>query len=323
MEDLEKSVDSVDSVDTERIPYGDRIVVATNYLYKDYRVLPNGEQRNPADTDGIRGDLALELLNKAISLGVRIVVSDGGSSPKFISALEEFKNKGLTVVCSDVPERGPQRRKAFETATLLPDGRVIVYTQPEKVSLIDRLVEISKPILEGNADIVIPKRNPELFEQSYPDYMRKSELKVNATYNWLMRKAGLMTKDESFDWFFGPIVFKNDPEIVAFFLKGYEIENAIRSRAKAKPDPEMHSDGHYFPVIEALFKKMSVVSVEVPFVYPATQKANEMSPERLTAFREKRLLDADAYRLEAIHFLEFLKGNPRSQIREIIKTSIS
>lgn len=302
----------------ETIPSGSEIVLTTNFLYREYKPTRKTKQRDTADTDGIRGDLVLESLKRALRLGVRIVASDGGSSPDFLSALKILTGRGLTLVRSGAPQRGPQRRKAFETATLLPGGRVIVYTQPEKVSLMGHLVKISRPILEGNADIVIPKRNPELFKRSYPDYMRESELKINKTYDWLMRIANLMTKDESFDWFFGPVVFRNDPEIVALFLKRYALEGVIRSRAGAEPDPEMHSDGHYFPVIEALFKEMRVVSVEVPFVYPATQKANEMSPEMMPGFMERRTLDGAAYRLEAIHFLRFLKGKPGSKIREII-----
>lgn len=304
-------------IDKEGIPYGNQIVVATNFLYRKYRPIQEGEQRDQADTDGIRGDLALESLNKALSLGVRVVASDGGSSPDFLSTLERFKDQGLTLVSSDVPQRGPQRRRAFETATLLPGGKVIIYTQPEKVSLMDHLFEISKPISEANADIVIPKRNPQLFEQSYPDYMRELELRVNATYDRLMQRANLMTKGENFDWFFGPVVFKNDPAIVALFLKEYEIEGKIRSRIDAQPNPEMHSDGHYFPIIEALFRKMRVVSVEVPFVYPPMQKANEMSPEKIEEFEQKRKEDASAYRLETIHFRAYLKGDPRSKIREV------
>lgn len=301
----------------EKIPTGSGVVLTTNFLYREYKPTKEGEQRDIADTDGIRGDLALESLNKALSLGVRVVASDGGSSPDFLSALEIFTDRGLTLVRSGAPQRGPQRRKAFETATLLPDGRVIVYTQPEKVSLVNHLVEISRPILEGNADIVIPKRNPELFEQSYPDYMRESELRVNKTYNWLTHKAKLLGKDQSLDWFFGPVVFRNDPEIVALFLKRYELKGVIRSRAGAKLDPEMHSDGHYFPIIEALFLNKHVASVEVPFVYPPMQRANEMSPEKIEDFKRRRLLDGAAYRLEALHFLAYLRGNKKSLIREI------
>lgn len=56
----------------------------------------------------------------------------------------------------------------------------------------------------------------------------------------------------------------------------------------------------------------------MPFVYPETQQANETSPEKIAAFRKKRQLDGTAYRLEAIHFVEYLKGSPRSKIRAVI-----
>ena len=305
----------------EKIPNGHQIVVATNFLYRGYQPTTKGQQRQEDDTEGIRGDLALASLNKALSLGVRVVASDGGSSPDFLSALERFKIQGLTLVSSDIPLRGPQRRRAFETSTLLPDGMVIVYTQPEKVALMDYLVEISQPILESNADIVIPKRNLKLFEESYPEYMRKSEIRVNTTYDRLMQGVGLMEKGESFDWFFGPVVFKNSAEVVSLFLKQYELTENITIRrnriGNVQLDPEMHSDGHYFPIIEALFRKMHVVSVEVPFEYPPTQKANEMSPEKIRKFEQKRGEDAAAYLLEAIHFLAYLRGDLRSKIREV------
>lgn len=32
---------------------------------------------------------------------------------------------------------------------------------------------------------------------------------------------------------------------------------------------------------------------------------------------QRRELDSAAYRLEAIHFLEYLKGNPKSKIKEV------
>lgn len=301
----------------EKIPFANQIVVATNCLYKNYKILAEGEQRPEEDSDGIRGDLAIELLNKAVLSGVRVVVADGGSSPDFLFAMKNFQNRGITIVNSDTPDRAPQRRRAFEAADLLPGVRVIVYTQPEKVSIMDHLAEISKPILEGSADIVIPSRNLDLFEQTYPDYMRESELRVNKTYDWLMKRAGLIAKDQSFDWFFGPVVFRNDPEIVAFFMKRYKVDGSIISRVGASPNPEMHSDGHYFPIIEALFNKKGVVSVEVPFVYPPTQRVNEISPNKIEEFRKRRKLDGAAYRLEAIHFLEYLKRNPNSKITRI------
>lgn len=323
MENLQGSgrQNTSEPVDKEIIPVANQIVVATNCLYREYRVLSNGEQRNAADTDGIRGDLALEFFRKNTASGIRTVVCDGGSSSQFLTALDKFNNHGLTIVQSQTPGRGPQRRQAFEVAIALPDSKTILYTQAEKTSREipqdDYLAEISRPILAGDADIVIPKRNPKLGRESYPPYMWLSELNVNKTYDFIMKKAGLMEKDESFDWFFGQVVFKNDPEINALFLKKYAVDGSIRSRIGATPNPEMHSDGHYFPVIEALFNKKRVVSIEVPFVYPPEQKANEMSPEKRKDFEKRRIADGAAYRLEAIHFLAFLRGNPKSMIREV------
>lgn len=304
-------------VKKERILNAEKIVIATNFLYTNYKPLVEGQSRQDGDTDGIRGDLALELLNKTLDNGVRVVACDGGSSDEFLSTLEQVKDKGLTVVKSEIPGRAPQRRKAFETAALLPNSKVIVYTQSEKVSLIDHLAEISKPILEGKADVVIPKRKPELFNQTYPKYMRQSELRVNKTYDWLMKRAGFMAKGESFDWFFGPVVFRNDPEIVDLFLRQYSIVGSIRSRIGAQTDPEKNSGNHYFPIIEALFNRKEVLSVEVPFVYPESQFKNETSPEAIERFRQRRKQDGVAYRLEAIHFLAFLRGDEKDKIKPV------
>lgn len=303
----------------EKIPGREQIILATNFLYKNYHAIDKDQQRKVDDTDGIRGDLALESIKKAIDQGIGVVACDGGSSNEFLAKLEGFKDKGLTIVASDIAGRGPQRRKAFEIATRLPNGKVIIYFQPEKVGLMDNLAEVSKPILDGTADIVIPKRNPELFEKSYPDYMRESELRVNKTYDYIMKRAGLMSKDEGFDWFFGPVVFKNDPEIVEMFLKKYRIDDSIYSRIGAEADPERHSDGHYFPIILALFNKLRVVSVEVPFIYPKSQRENE-SFGAVEAFKERRKKDAAAYRLEALHFLAYLRGDPASKIKEVEQT---
>ncbi len=300
----------------EKIPFADQVVVATNFLYPGYKALTEDE-RQIDDTDSIRGDLALALIEKAIGLGVRVVAADGGSSPDFLSALENYTDKGLTIVEAKIAGRAPQRRCAFETATLFPDSRVIIYTQPEKASLLNYLGEITQPIFEDIADIVIPERNSELFEKSYPSYMRKSELRVNAIYDWMMRRVGLMTNNQSSDWFFGPVVFKNDPEIVALFFKKYSLEDSIRSRIGAIPDPEKHSNGHYFPIIEALFQGKQVMSVEIPFVYPLVQLINETSAEKEAAFRNRREKDAASYLLEALHLVAYLRGDPRSKVAEV------
>lgn len=192
--------------------------------------------------------------------------------------------------------------------------KLLFILKPKK-NTIPKFNKIFDPIFEEKAEIVIAARNPGLFKQSYPEYMRQSELRVNKTYDWLMRRAGLMTEEQSFDWFFGPVAFRNTPEVLSLFLKHYAVDASIRSRIGAQINPEMHSDGHYFPIIEALFNGLRVVSVEIPFVYPPLQKANETSPELIEDFKKRRALDAAAYRLEAIHLLAYLRGDSRSKIK--------
>lgn len=306
----------------EQIPFADKIVAATSFLYRNYHTLPEGQQRDVGDTDGIRGDLAILSIRKAVSQGVQVVAADGGSSEEFLEALKEFEESGLlTIIRTSKSGRGPQRRAAFEAATHLPGKQAVVYFQPEKDSLMDYLTEITKPIIDGSADIVIPARTSDLFKQTYPDYTRESELNVNKTYNYLMHKAGILPQDENLDWFFGPVVFRNNPEIVSYFLKVYGLKAPIRSRVDAQPNPELHSDGHYFSIIEALFNGKRVIGVEIPFVYPKSQRDNEMSPGRAAQFKQRRKLDASAYRLEALHFLEYLKGNPESKIQQVKNTT--
>lgn len=313
----------IDTRGREAIPQASTIIIATNFLYRNYKPLTEDGKRYPGDTDGIRGDLAIALLQKAAQQGIRVVAADGGSSSEFLSAVAPLQTQGLTVVRSEIAGRAPQRRTAFETAIALADEKIIVYTQPEKLSLLNHLSVITQPILDGTADIVIPARNPQLFQDNYPDYMRESEIRVNATYNRFLRRQKLMPEGENFDWFFGPIVFKNDPEINELFLATYILKDAsgnekvIKSRnPNAVADPEKNSGSHYFPVIHALFLAKRVTSVEIPFIYPETQKDNELFPERREDFHKRRLADADAYRLEMLHFLAFLKSNPRSQIQK-------
>lgn len=289
------------------------LVIATNTYFPGYTSL--AKERQIDDTDGIRGDLAYITIANATNLGVRVVIADGGSVLSFLSPLERFKDRGLTVVTS-APGRGPQRRRAFETATALPNVDVIGYIQVEK-DLSENFGSIKDPFDKG-AKIVIPSRNPELFQEHWPDYMRESELRVNAIYNWLMRIEGLMTNTQAYDWFFGPVFFRNDPEIVNLFLEKYEFEGDGLTESRvlgAEPNPEKHSDGHYFPIIRALFNNLEVEGVEIPYKYPLSQKLNESSPARIDMFKERRRKDAATYLLEAFNFVAYLKGLSESRIR--------
>lgn len=97
-----------------------------------------------------------------------ISVIDGGSSPDFLAALNQLKLKGNLIWQKEKPEtseerqkrgggQGMSRRQAAEIAENTPGIKVIMQTEPEKISMIgDWLRTAAQPILHGEADIVIP-----------------------------------------------------------------------------------------------------------------------------------------------------------------------
>lgn len=289
-------------------------VAMTTYYPKWYR----GKLRSIKHTDKVRGDLALESIEKATELGYQVVVADGKSSKSFRKALS------LTS-CSKLIMRRPVKssagkRKAIRITTKLPVIKVIVLTEPEKVSLIkDCIPDIVEPILNENSDIVVSKRNLQLFESSYPDYQYESEVEANNLYNENLKSNNLLDEKEEFDWFFGPRAFKNDPKIVSLFMKKYSINYDNFSLPKDYFDPESYSNILFFPIIQALKKGLKVKSVEVPFNYPVLQKENEDTGDR-ELFMEKRKSQKLALLVELMHFISYLEKNPKSGVK-LIKRS--
>lgn len=265
-------------------------------------------------TDNVRGDLSIKTIRAAINSGLRVVVTDGGSSKEFLAALSEFQEQGLTLLGGAPRGLAPQRRSSFEYASALEGVEAIVYTQPEKVGLVANcLPQITYPIIYDKADIVIPGRDPELFKKTYPPYMYKSEIKVNGIYNRVLQARGHLRED--LDWFFGPVVFRNDPKVVSLFLERYEFDTSGMGTFEGI-DPERRSNTHYFPIVKALYNGFKVVPVNnLPFSYPDTQRQNELALEAI--FSERRRHDRFNYLYEFYHFVRYLEGNPKSRIRPV------
>lgn len=287
------------------------VVVTSNCLFKNYSGA-YGDIRNPEDTDNVRGDLGFETFEKALSHGVRVVTSDGGSSEDFLTSIEGLTHQGLTVVRSEISDRAYQRRNSFRGGLALPGVVVVVYTQPEKVRLMDFLEEITYPILSKTAEVVIPRRIPEVARPTYPGYQWDSEMEVNETYNKLV--------DVRRDWFFGSFAFSADPEVAELFLKKYVIDGVMATSSGIPLDIEQYSGNHYPPLMEAIHRGMKVEEVAVPFTYPKTQLENETIPANLKRYTQNRRLQAEVYTEEAGLFWQFLKGNRRSRIREITES---
>lgn len=262
--------------------------------------------------DKVRGDLAFLTINKALGFGYQVVVTDGHSSRSFRREL--LKIKGVNLIMRRSPKRSVSKRQAIEKASKLPGVKVIVITEPEKVSLIDFIPQITEPVLNDTADIVVANRNDELFKSSYPDYMYQSEIEANELYNELLKSFGFITKGEEFDMFFGPRVIKNDKEIIPLFMKKFVFKDKYALLKYF--EPEEFSNVLFFPIVEALKKGYKVKTVEVNFIYPDLQKKNEEIGDK-ELFLEKRKSQKMGILIDLMHFVSFLEKKSASRLKRV------
>lgn len=107
--------------------------------------------------------------------------------------------------------------------------------------------------------MVVPKRREKEFRETYPDYQVDFEKQSNRLWNNMLRKFGILTEDaEDLDVYFGPKIFRNTPEVREIFLAEYVYQNPNRSPEFDKAyRPDRYSNATFFPVIAALFEKLS------------------------------------------------------------------
>lgn len=281
----------------------------TTYYPKWYR----GKVASIKHTDKIRGDLALEFVEKAKIKGYSVVVADGKSSKSFLHEL--LKISGIRIIRRRSAKRSSARRQVLTECVKKEGIKIIVLTEPEKVSIIDSINNLAESILKNQADIVIPKRKENLFKESYPLYQYESETEANELYNEAFQSFGLRPHSkDNLDMFFAPRVFRNDNKIVKLFMRRYTFNVGNFSLDSEFFDPDEYSNTLFFPVIEALRKGFRVVSVEIPFSYPTLQKKNEEQGQK-ELFIEKRKAQRMGLLIELLHFVSYLNKNPASRLK--------
>lgn len=286
-------------------------VAVITYYPKWYK----GKLRSIKHTDKVRGDLALEFFGLASQLGYQVVCVDGKSSKTFKRELAKIT--GIKIVKRKSNASGPSKRWAIRVAAELAGVRVIVLSEPEKVSLLHSIDKIVAPILRNEADIVVPKRQAKLFKATYPDYMYESEIEGNSIFNEALLTHGLITRDmEELDTFFGPRAFRNSPVIISYFMRKFIFTPKNGSFTHPFFDPEAYSNVAFFPVIYALQKGLKVKSVEVPFSYPLLQKENEVVGAK-KAFVHKRTMQRLGILVNLMHFLSYLEKRKYSGVRYV------
>lgn len=275
------------------------IAIVTTTFYKTFGT------ENQGAADQLRGELAIKTLELVKQKGYQIVVVDGGSCSAF---LEQLRQMEITPSIEKVRGMSASRQQGFEEARNLEGVKVICWIEPERVSIVaDCLQEAVRPILDGRADIVVPKRDSEAL-RTYPDYQTESEQRANRLLNAILKKQGLLPEEtEDLDVWFGPKFFKNDPEIVKIFLERYEFE-----KRNLKLDeivrPEMWPNANFFPIINALARGYRVMSVTVPYRHPAEQARFEQDNDEYRRKREAAFRDITT---SVIHLVRLLKKDPK------------
>lgn len=265
-----------------------------------------------AHTDKVRGDLALEFVGLAQGQGYRIVISDGASSPSF---KDKLAKTDAVILERLSPQRSAGKRQTIQVASRLEGVKNIIRTEPEKIDVVTYAPDIAKAISKG-ADIAVLARNPLLFASTFPCYMYNLETRTIHIWNKLLRQAGFKTK-QPLDVCFGPNAFPNRPNVIALFMEKYQSNTASQVGIRKYVNPEEMSDALYFPIVKALSLGFKVVSVEIPFRYPQTQKENEEITKGL--FLTKRHSQQYQHIAEQIHFLRLLSNNPRIRAKSILK----
>lgn len=281
-----------------------------------------GEIQDITHTQKVRGDLALETARSAQGIGYQLTFVDGNSSHPF---REELEKLGVEVLDRIEPTRAAARRLGFQHVAQKDNVKAVLFTQPEKVSLIaDCTQQIAKPLVQGTADIVVPKRNEQLFKRTYPDYMVDSEIKANDILNKIVRSQGLwQDTNPNIDWFSGPVAFRNTPDILGLFMEKYAfVKTPIGMTTHRRyAEPDKYSDAAFFPIIKALMQDppLRVASVEVPFRYPEKQRENERidDPDTLEGFMERRKAQRMGIVTEVIHYIHLQRNDGKSRLKPI------
>ena len=289
------------------------IVIAVTTKYPNWH---KGRSLDISNTDKVRGDLGIQTIDATIRHGYTVVVNDGDSSGEF---KDELSKRGIVVLERIGKSRATARRQLIEYCSHVPGAKVIVRMEPEKVSLVKNCIpQLAEPILRNEAEVVVPKRRQDLFSSSYPNYMYRSEMYANKKYNDILHEFKILPSEEEFDFFFGPVVFSNKPNILKLFLENFKVrlkkEPVIGARRYL--DPQDFSNPQILGIVKALYMGIKVKSIEVPFRYPITQKENELINK--VSFMQKRKRQKWENLDDLVEFIKYL-NNPKEPNNVLIE----
>lgn len=197
----------------------------------------------------MRTRLALRTVVEALYHHYPLVVVDGGSPQPF---LEMMREQGAHVYPQEGSGIGPAHRQLFKIASeRAGEDGAICWVEPEKWPLVAELWKAGGPVLNGEADLVLPERTEEAWA-SYPPEQQLEEKFCNMAAH---RITGL-----ALDWSWGPFVAS---------------QAAIRHFIEYQDDYGGRYDARTIPRLRAIAAGLIVKGVRVNYAHPAEQTAEE------------------------------------------------
>lgn len=280
----------------------------TTTLFRNF----NPESKNPKDIDSVRGRLALQTLDFAKQQDISIILVDDGSSPQFRKALSRL---GLAFI-EGGKGMGEGRRISFLRAMELPGIKYILWSEPEKTSLIRYCLPLFiTPLVSGEAEMVVANRDLAAFK-TYPDYQLITEIRANKLMNKMIKKHGLWPeKSADIDFLFAPRFYLKNSRNKAYLTEKFE---STRARGTSHEiDLDKWPASIVIPVIRGLFDGKTlgqgfVTVVELPYQHPKEQTESEIDSPELA---QKRLAQYNHFVCSASRMVMYLEGNLKSGIR--------
>jgi len=286
--------------------------------------------------DKIRGDLILANLPLYAQRGYRVLLVEGGSSPEFRRKLDEIakdSNGLITIVDEELDDNrkpkgyGAARRQVIKEAMQLKTGNnepmeTLIQIEPEK-PLLDEdengmdTIEALALAIQNGADFAISNRGivtksdypidgaPERPDENLcglsPDHAR-SEAAFSRTVNRYLRNIGVISPDiPDIDWM-GNRAIKNDPEVLACFLREYrrngftphltDIEEIPLGDELYNGNPDKYASMLFLSMVEFFVKSKEkdwkFTSVNVPAKYKQWEHQTEFEKRDKDSIRKRR-----------------------------------
>lgn len=197
----------------------------------------------------IRAQLAMKTVLEALYHHYPLVIVDGGSPPMLLGMMRE---QGADVHPQQGSGIGPAHRQLFELASeRAGDDGAICWVEAEKWPLVAELWKATSPVLNGEADLVLPCRTDEAWA-SYPPEQQLQEKFCNM--------AAAAITGLALDWFWGPFVASQ--AAIGHFI-GY------------KDDYGGRYDSRTIPRLRVIAAGLRVTGVTVNYIHPPEQTAEE------------------------------------------------